>query len=84
MSVVRAVHDEHSPTECISDWGRSDGQVDGQVYQQVLQSRPAMMAALLTTSGTFASCKLVASQVSSELLKARHVAVSCSMLSLLC
>ena len=71
MSVVHAVHNEHSSTECISDWRRSDGQVNGQVYQQVVQSRPTMMAALLTTYSTFASCKVVTSQVLSKVLKSK-------------
>lgn len=59
MSVVHAVHDEHPPTECISDWGRSDGKVNGQVYQQIHEPRPALIPALLLIPSIFAACKVV-------------------------
>ena len=62
MSVVHAVYNEHSSTECISDWGRSDGKVNGQVYQQIHEPRPAMISALLTTSSVFSACKIVVYQ----------------------
>ena len=69
MDAVLAVHDEHSPTECVSDWRRSDGTVDGQVYQQIHEPGPAVIAALLTSSSTFAACQVF------ELLRNRTVLV---------
>ena len=37
-----AVNHEHSPTECISDWRRPHGPLDGEVHQQINESRPAL------------------------------------------
>lgn len=59
MSVVLAVHHEHSPTEYVSDWGRPNGKVNGQVYQQIYEPRPALRAELLIIFSIFAAARVV-------------------------